>query len=250
MSLEYLTKGIPLFLRSASKDNTTVVLYTEDFGKVNLTIQSGQKVSSKLRPHVETAALVEVLYVQGKYFKRLIGAKRTKHYAAIWSDYNRLLAWKYFVEVFHQLVKIEYPDKQLYDLLAYSLELLNNYEYKKFVELQFILNILLYRFLVFLGQHSYSGLCQTCHSKMEGGFLSFQDGNIICVHCRGKRSDFENLKKIPKHVLDIFNQLSNQKELNITVTKEEKQSFINVMEFLIKYFIDYPHRLKDFEFLD
>jgi DNA repair protein RecO (recombination protein O) len=250
MSLEYLTKGIPLFLRSASKDNTIVVLYTEDFGKVNLTIQSGQKVSSKLRPHVETAALVEVLYVQGKYFKRLIGAKRVKHYAAIWSDYNRLLAWKYFVEVFHQLVKIEYSDKQVYNLLSYSLELLNDYEYEKSVDIQFILNLLLYRLLVFLGQHSYSALCQTCHSEMEDAYLSFHDGNIICKNCRVKRPEIESLKKIPKHVLDIFNQLSNQKELNVAVTEGEKQIFIKTMEYLIKYFIDYPHRLKDFEYLD
>lgn len=251
MSIEFLTNAIPLFLRSGSKDNTIVVLYTENFGKVSLTIQSGKKVISKLRSHIEPGAVVELLYVQGKYFKRLIGAKRARHFSKIWEDYNRLLAWKYLAEIFNQMVKDDYPDKQLYNFLAYSLELLNSYEYKRAVDLQFVLALILYRLLVILGQHSFLGYCQVCHSAVpEEAFLSFYDANVLCNSCREKRPEFENVKKIPKHVLDILGQLSKQRELSVSVTEDEKRIFVETMDYLVKYFIDYPHRLKDFVFLD
>lgn len=251
MSIEYLTKGVPLFLRSGSKDNTIVILYTENFGKVNVNIQSGKKVINKLRSHIEPAGLVELLYVQGKYVKRLIGAKRSRHFAAIWSDYNRLLAWKYLAEVFNQLVKMDYPDKQLYSLLVYSLELLNDYEYKKSIDLQFILALILYRLLVLLGHHSFAGQCQHCYNQIDdAAFLSFYDAHIFCEQCKTARPNFENFKKISNNVLNIFKQLSNQKGLNIFLTETEKKEFVAVMDDFMRYFIDYPHRLKDFQFLD
>ena len=113
MNSEYLTTAIPLFKRLGNKENESVTLYTEKFGKVTLTIQSGQKIMSKLSAHMEPAGMTEILYVQGKFVKRLIAAKRIKHYKNIWSDYNKIIRWFYFTEILNQLVKNELADLTL-----------------------------------------------------------------------------------------------------------------------------------------
>lgn len=246
MSKEYLTQGIPLFLRSGSKDNAIVILYTEKFGKVNLTIQSGKKIINKLSPHIEPAGVVEVLYVQGKYFKRLIGAKRQKHYKDIWLDYNKLLAWQYLSEVLNQLVKLEYKDQQVYELLLYSLELLNNYEYKKLVDFKFILAVILYRFLALLGYHSFGNVCQKCGKNINVAFLSLNDANIRCAQCRQSEEFVINDKKVSYKVLQLFYQLSNSKKLSISLTVDDKHEFVKIIEVLVKYYLDYPSRVAGF----
>jgi DNA repair protein RecO len=240
LQLEFLSAAVPLLKRSANKDNQMAVLFTEKYGKVSVLLQSGRKISSKLSPHVEPGGVAEVLYVQGKKIKRLIGAKKIKRHENIWNNYHKLAACLYFFEVFNQLVKSDYPDTQLYHLLRYFLETLDGPAIKDELDSQFFTALMIYRLLYLLGYQSFSGICQYCQNELSGeAFFVFERGEIQCAECArgvGARGKIH----LPKNLLDICNQLSTQSDLKIRLSVVDRENFINFSRFLLGYNLDYP----------
>jgi len=244
MNSEYLTTAIPLFKRLGNKDNEAVTLYTEKFGKVTLTIQSGQKIMSKLSAHMEPAGMTEILYVQGKFVKRLIAAKRIKHYKNIWKDYNKIIRWFYFTEILNQLVKNELADKQIYNLLKYVLEQLDILEYDDLIDLDFFISLMVYRFFVILGNQAFHNHCQKCDKEIKEGILNIYRGEIICESCWTQMSYLASKFIINEKTLEIFYTLTNKKELLIKVNNSNKESFNLVVKQILEIYLDYPMKVK------
>lgn len=240
LQLEFLSAAIPLLKRPANKDNQIAVLFTEKYGKVSVLLQSGQKISSKLSPHVEPGGVSEVLYVQGKNIKRLIGSKQIKYYQNIWEEYDKLAACLYFFEVFNQLVKSDYPDSQLYQLLKYFLETLNNANLKDGFDSQFFTALMIYRLLYLLGFQSFGGTCQHCQADLStDAYFVFERGEIQCEEC-ARGVGLRGKIHLPENLLDICNQLSTKVDLKIKLSAIDRENFINFSQFLLGYNLDYP----------
>lgn len=240
LQLEFLSAAVPLLKRPANKDNQMAVLFTEKYGKVSVLLQSGQKMSSKLSPHVEPGGVAEVLYVQGKKIKRLIGAKKIKHYENIWRTYHKLASCLYFFEVFNQLVKNDYPDTQLYHLLRYFLETLNGNSIRDELDSQFFTALMIYRLLYLLGYQSFSGICQNCQKDLaKEAFFVFEHGEIQCAECAAGVGAGGKIH-LPNNLLDICGQLSTQSDLKIKLSAIDRENFINFSQFLLGYNVDYP----------
>jgi DNA repair protein RecO len=240
LQLEFLSAAVPLLKRPANKDNQIAVLFTEKYGKVSVLLQSGRKITSKLSPHVEPGGVAEVLYVQGKKIKRLIGAKQIKHHEKIWDSYYKLASCLYFFEVFNQLVKGDYPDLQLYQLLKYFLETLNGDNIKDEIDSQFFTSLMIYRLLYLLGFQSFGGTCQHCQEEVSAdAYFVFERGEIQCAECArgvGARGRIH----LPENLLDICNQLSTKSDLKIKLSLVDRENFINFSQFLLGYNLDYP----------
>lgn len=240
LQLEFLSAAVPLLKRPANKDNQMAILFTEKYGKVGVLLQSGRKITSKLTAHVEPGSVAEVLYVQGKKIKRLIGAKQIKRHENIWENYYKLASCLYFFEVFNQLVKSDYPDTQLYHLLRYFLETLNSEAIKDELESRFFTALMIYRLLYLLGYQSFEGICQSCQKDLSGAAcFVFERGEIQCDECArgvGERGKIN----LPENLLDICKQLSTRSDLKIKLSVVDKENFINFNQFLLGYNLDYP----------
>jgi recombinational DNA repair protein (RecF pathway) len=59
--------------RNMRESNKLVVLYTQDFGLIYVTVQSVRKLESKMKHHLQSLSLVSVDLVRGKNIWRLVG---------------------------------------------------------------------------------------------------------------------------------------------------------------------------------
>ena len=73
MSLLYQTTGIVLSRRDHKEVDRWYSVYTPDKGKVEFLARGGHKPLAKLTPHLEMAAVVDLLLVHGRAYQILAG---------------------------------------------------------------------------------------------------------------------------------------------------------------------------------
>ena len=117
----YVTTGFVLHSRPWREGDRLYTLYTASQGKLELIAAGSQKLSSKLSPHLQPFARVEVMVARGKQRDRLASANLQEHYLKPPYQLPSLTLGSALLEATDVLTREEQPEPKLYELLRQSL---------------------------------------------------------------------------------------------------------------------------------
>ncbi len=175
------TKGLVLSKKNWREDDLLFSILTEDFGKIMAVATGVKKISSKLRGHLASAGIVEILFVQGKSFKKITHAYLIEPIKFENSKDYYLLNVIY--EILDKATIEDDYNHGVWELTTWFCKNIVNYE--NFQQRMFLLNIYLIK------------LCQIIGFKI----------NV-------------EKTKLGQEVIDLIEQIQNTQQENFKVKKE------------------------------
>lgn len=193
------TLGIIIKRRPFKEYDRAVVLYTRDYGKINLVVRGAERPASKLAGHIEPFSLIEAMIVRGR--RDYLGAARSiDSRITVRQDLNRLFYAGAALAALDKLTKEEEPDAELFFLTESFLEYLD----KRTSDLkkekgEILLAAYLWKLLSELGYTPRLDNCLTCGLpiKSEDNRFDALHGGLICPVCANKKFQ-ENNEVLPK----------------------------------------------------
>jgi DNA repair protein RecO (recombination protein O) len=125
MDETYATKAIVLNRQPFRENDSRVILYSRDRGKLELIARGTKKINSKLAGHLEPLSLSSIMVVRGRQFDYIGGAAAINCFIDLKSDLAKLAAAGQAVKATSELIKTGIDDNYIYLLLLDFLEILN-----------------------------------------------------------------------------------------------------------------------------
>lgn len=168
---EYLTEALVLDKTAANETDFTIDLYTKELGRIKAKAISGQKITSKLSPHLEplTFSLIRLTKKNGFVITDALTQDYLKHFRASPIYFGKALK---FLSVLKELIYSEEIDPKFWFWLKKALarrEIFNN------------------QFLKILGYDPKLAECQKCRFQFIKYFL-VEDQVFLCRNCGFKVS--------------------------------------------------------------
>lgn len=157
---EYLTEALILDKTAVNETDLIVDLYTKELGRLKAKVTSGQKITSKLSPHLEplTFSLVRLTEKNGFVIADALTQNKIKPFSQ---------ALKFLASV-RELVFFEEIDPKLWFWLKKSLSAKSPIFFSQFLKI--------------LGYDPKLAECQKCHSRFVKYFL-VADQIFLCRRC-------------------------------------------------------------------
>jgi len=171
-----------------------LTIYTEDFGRLEISGKAIKKIKSKLRSRVELFYLSEIEFIQGKTYKTLTDAILIEKFEILRKDLKRLTIAYKISEILDNLILGQEPDENLWHLLNETFGILNNWKIENSLKidpptggwkLKIIYYYFLWNFLSILGYEPELYNCLSCQKKLipEKLYFNLKGGGIICQNC-------------------------------------------------------------------
>jgi DNA repair protein RecO len=157
---EYLTEALVLDKTAANETDLTVDLYTKELGRIKAKVTSGQKIISKLSPHLEPLNFSLVRLTEKNGF--VVADALTQNKIKISKQALKLLA------AIRELVFFEEIDPKLWFWLKKSLSAKSLFFFGQFLKI--------------LGYDPKLAECHRCHSRWVKYFL-VADQIFLCRRC-------------------------------------------------------------------
>ncbi len=208
MFIQYRTQGLILKKMDRGENDQLFVIYTKDFGKLEILGKAIRKIKSKLRSGAAPFYLSEVGFIQGKTYKTLTGAILIEKFKNLRKDLKRLAIAYKISEVFNKLVGNQDPDKKIWQLLNETFQKLNKCSVPAPYDPEgiragltdhclLIYYYFLWNLLSILGYQPELYNCSFCQKKIIPGKIYFSpnEGGVICPICF-KKNKQKNAFKI------------------------------------------------------
>jgi len=118
MEKTYKTTGIVLISRDFGESDRLFVVYTRDYGKIEVLAKGAKKILSKLNAHMAEYSLVDMMVANGSKLDKLAGAVLIKDYTNIKASLVGVALASYLAEVFNILFAAPQKDQQIFDKLV------------------------------------------------------------------------------------------------------------------------------------
>ncbi|MFH1191943.1 MAG: DNA repair protein RecO [bacterium] len=180
----YSTKGFILRNYNIGENDKGYVIYTENYGKKIFFAKGARKIQSKLSPHLAEFAEVNLDFIKGRNSDKLTGAQLEKSFKFIKNDLRKITVANFAVDVFDNLIKLEHPDKDVYNLLREIFKILDKEENIK--RCYFSANIFIWKLLILLGYKPELNKCAKCGCDFtEKIYLDAMKCELFCGKCYG-----------------------------------------------------------------
>ncbi|MDO8669130.1 MAG: DNA repair protein RecO [Candidatus Buchananbacteria bacterium] len=122
----YLTHGVILNKDNHKDYDAKFVIYTLGHGKISAILRGAKKITSKLNSHLEFFSVVKIMVAKGASFNRLAGAQLEVKYKNINSSTSKTIIALYFLEVVNLLIKYDFEDDVVFEIITRFLSLLDD----------------------------------------------------------------------------------------------------------------------------
>lgn len=236
MFVHYKTPGLILKKENRGEADQIFVIYTKNFGKLEIFAKAIRKISSKLRSGAEKFYLSEIEFIQAKNRKTLTDAVLTKKFRNISNDLNRLKAACQVSEITDDLIRGQEKDGKIWDLLTEVFKKLNNLQISP-NGIPLIYHYFFWRLISELGYRMEFHNCSGCSKKINPGKIYFSPkaGGIICQYCFKK---YRNSKAIEPGTVKILRIIS-KKNWELLAKIKIKQDHLKSLEAVLKSCLSY-----------
>ncbi|MFH0854114.1 MAG: DNA repair protein RecO [bacterium] len=177
----YTTNGFILRKYDVGEDDRIYVAYTEHYGKKNLFCKGARKIQSKLSPSIAEFADVNLDFVKGKYYEKIIGARMEKSFLSIRNDLRKIAIANFILDIVDNLIKLDHPDRGVYNLIGDALEVIDGHRDIK--KSYFSANIFIWKMLILLGYKPKLDECARCGKKLEEPYFNNRRCEFVCGEC-------------------------------------------------------------------
>ena len=205
MEATYPTKAIVLKREPWSENDTRVVLYTKEHGKLDLIARGTRKIKSKLAGHLEPFCLSNIMVVHGKSYNYIGAAVSENCYSNIKQDLDKLIQVGQALNILNSLIKENLKDESIYDILAAYLKTIN----QKLLDssmTELLTSFFILKLLVLMGHKPELYTCVVCKNKITPGANRFDllKGGVICTQCKNKGINENNQLTISDDCIKIL----------------------------------------------
>lgn len=187
MFTHYRTQGIILKKIDRGESDRLFVVYTKNFGRLELLAKAVRKIKSKLRSGLDIFYLSEVEFIQGKAQKTLTDAILIDPFKNLKKDLAKLAIVRRIAEIVDSLVRGQEPDEKLWHLLTETIKRLDMADLKPETR-DLIYHYFIWNFLSLLGYELDLFHCSLCQKKLvpEDIYFSPKEKGLICSSCQKK----------------------------------------------------------------
>ena len=186
MHQHHRTKGFVLTKKNSGEADQIFVLYTQDFGKIELVGKAIRKITSKLKSSIDVFYFIEAEFIQGKKQKILTDAIVIEKFLKLRKNQEALACVSQISQAVCLLIPTEKKDDAIWSLLFEAITKINDLSLKiENYKLKIILNYFVWNFFALLGFLPELYNCPVCLTSLlpETFFLSPCHGGIICWRC-------------------------------------------------------------------
>lgn len=172
--MTYTTDAFVLDYKNQGERDRLYHLFTEKHGKIDALAKGGQKILSKLAPHLEPPALVQVLIAKGRFGDKLAGSQIKKAYPSIRKNFLKREILFFCFKIVDLATRPEEQDEKVYNFLQDFLDFLNSSpaEFFENVKNRSVINIyFLLRFFSLIGFRP--EILKNKPSKQVSDFIEF-----------------------------------------------------------------------------
>lgn len=189
MAQTYTTEGIILKRRDYQENDRLFVVYSKDFGKIELLAKGTKKITSKLNSYLEPFYFIKVMAAKGKVFDKLANCNLLKSYQNLRNDQSLFGFYllNYLAEITDGLIVGQTLKQDKFKLLLELLDILdeqiNQASQPKLLALVNVYNL---KILNLLGYQPEIKRCLHCHKGilLTKNIFDFQQGGIVCEDCK------------------------------------------------------------------
>ncbi|MFZ4648349.1 MAG: DNA repair protein RecO [Patescibacteria group bacterium] len=184
------TLGIVIKRRPLKEYDRAVVVYTRDFGKLNLAVRGAERPNSKLSGHIEPFSLIEAMIIKGKHRDYLGAARSIDSRIEVRQDLNRLFYAGAALATLDRLTKEAEPDKEVFFLTESFLEYLDQRTPDLVKEKGEVLLVsYIWKLLANLGYLPRLDNCLICGAEIKENDNRFDalKGGLVCPVCADRR---------------------------------------------------------------
>ncbi|HSX14415.1 MAG TPA: DNA repair protein RecO [Candidatus Saccharimonadales bacterium] len=206
----YKTSGIVLGRHNLGEADRIIVFFTPDRGKLRAVARGVRKPLSRQAGHVELFCQSNLMLAVGKNLD-IVTSARLEHYPQqLTSDYDRLQLAFLMTRIVERLTSDHNAQPGLYQLLADSLNYLDQAGASQRLELFFKL-----QFLVQMGYRPQLDICSLCGGALEQAYLSPEHGGAVDSSCAGPE-DF----RVNANQLGLWRRICDS-DLNALISSDE-----------------------------
>jgi len=234
MFIHYRTKGFVLKETEKGEADKLFLVFTKDFGKLEILGKGIRKMKSKLRAGIPLFSISEIEFIQGKTYKTLTDAILIKDFETIKKDLKRLQVAFRISEAFDRLIKEPEKDEAVWQLFNETFDTLNHWSLV-IGHWSLIYYYFLWNLLSILGYQPELYKCLICGKKLKPENLYFcKEGGIICHSCYKKEGS--RALKIDPNVVKILREILKrnlQNFLKLKIQKEHQKFLQEVSNFYL-----------------
>lgn len=205
MFVHYRTKGFVLKKDDRGEADQLFMIYTEDFGKLEVLGKAIRKIKSKLRGSLDLFHLSEIEFIQGKAYKTLTDAILTDGFKNLRKDAKRLKIAYQIADLLDDLIGGQEADEKIWKLLNEVFERLNSLKIED-CKLKIIYYYFFWNLVSFLGYQPELYLCSLCQKKITPKIIYFsgREGGLVCPDCSSGASSAEEIKPEVVKIIRLF----------------------------------------------
>lgn len=256
--MQYKTHAIILSRTDFREADRLYIVYTRDFGKLELLARGARKIESKLAGHLEPFTIAEIMIGRGKNFDHLAGAEIIDDLENIKTDFSKMSFLHYCFEVVHQVTGWEMRDDRIYNLLLELLLTLESFSFPAeattWEKYQALTKSFVVKLLGLLGYAPEVRQCLICKNPIpaKGNIFNVRRGGIVCVHCHSKDLDLPgekvNISADAIKVLRFFMDSPTYRALNLKGNQSPVGETLKIIEKFLNFHLNKP--IQSQKFLD
>jgi len=216
----YSGQAIVLKRRAFKENDFLATILSKEYGKIDLAVKSGAKITSKLAGPLSGIYCVEFTAARGRELDRITFSSIIERFDSIESNWEARIQAIQITEIIDRLISEKSADPEIYSQTLEALRALNNLKNEK------VGKLLVYRFLWLLLYKLGTGpeikSCVNCKSNENLSHFSFSHGGMLCANCRQTDSLAQN---IPNAALAM---LSSDKLSNGWTSANDISLFIKI----------------------
>lgn len=230
----YSLKAIILNRKSISECDGRIVVYSREFGKLELTARGAKKIKSKLAGHLEPISLTDIMAVRGRRHDYVGAAVSKNCFSNIKNDLKKLEQAAQAVKTVARLIKPGVADEKIFELLKNYLECLD----ASIAVSEVSANLFILKILAELGHRPELSVCVSCSKKIQPGKNRFDlaRGGLVCGRCikaggANQLAIDDDSIKLLRLALEIdFSRL-----MKVKINKKLEKEIVEIVDKFFKY---------------
>jgi DNA repair protein RecO (recombination protein O) len=225
MAQSYRTKGFIFKKEDRQEADRVFSIFTEDFGRVEISAKAIRKIASKLKGGIEIFSLSEIEFIQGKNKKTLTDAIFLERFNRIAQSPEKMETAYQVSDLIDHFVRGQVPDEKIWKVMVKFFQAFNGQSVLP-NKPSFWYYYFFWNFVSAAGFMPELSRCVTCSQSLHPEHLYFsnKEGGVMCQSCAQSHRQAKNINADVVKMIRLF--LKNEWD---TVSKLKAQASSNAL---------------------
>lgn len=229
---QFRTQAVVLSRRDYGEADRIIALFTKQQGRISAIIKGARRQKSKLGPHCDYFARVNLMLSRGRDLDVITGVEPVASYQRLRQDLDAFAHASYYAELLRHFTKERQEHERVYELLAASLAVLDEGVDPWPVTRHFELAM-----LTLLGYHPELFHCVNCRNELqaEPNNFSARAGGMLCPRCRSVDPSSETLSVNAQKYLRTMERSGLSAAIRLPIGESERREVERVIGHYVRY---------------